>query len=597
MSDSTEFTTRPTLQGTFGMVATTHWIASSVGMSVLERGGNAYDAAVASAFVLHLVEPHLNGPGGDLPAIILRAEDDEPLVLCAQGPAPAAATPDRFRELGLDEIPGAGPLAAAVPAAVPGWLLLLKDHGTWTVEDVLAPAIAYARDGAPMVGRVGDTVASVRELFERDWPSSAEVWLKDGEPPAAGALHRNPAHAAFLEGLVAASREGQTREEGVDLASRAWSHGFVAEALDRWVAQGEIPVAGQSQPYLVSGADLAAYAPHWEPAVVVDFLGSKIAKTGPWGQGPVLLQALQILAALGDPKALDMDSADGIHAAIEALKLVMADREAWYGDSADVPLAELLSEEYATERSRLVGDTSDSALRPGMPGGRQPRLAGIVTSSPESDGPDVGGGEPTVDASGRTRGDTCHIDIVDQWGNLISATPSGGWLQSSPVIPELGFPLGSRLQMFWLDEDLPTTLRPGVRPRTTLSPTVVVQADGRRLACGTPGGDQQDQWQLSFLVRVLAGDATLQEAIDAPSFHTLSIVGSFAPRRMEAGVSVIEDRVSPQVKQDLVSRGHELRESGPWSLGRLSAVRWDPATGLMEGAANPRGMQGYAVGR
>lgn len=593
------FTTRPTLQGTFGMASTTHWIASGVAMSVLERGGNAYDAAVAAGFVLHVVEPHLNGPGGDMPAIISLADDPTPRVLCGQGPAPAAATPERFRELGYDEIPGSGPLAAAVPGAVSAWLLLLRDHGTWSIADVLAPAIHYARTGAPMVERVGATVATVQGLFERDWPGSAELWLRDGRPPAAGALHTNPAYAACLQRLVdEATSGGGDRETQVERARRVWQEGFVAEEIGRWAAAGPQRIGDEEQPYLVTADDLAAYEPAWEEATTVEVFGATVAKTGAWGQGPSLLQALQTVAALDDPTALDPDTELGVHSQVEALKLAMADRDAWYGDVDDVPLPTLLSAEYAATRAELIGQHADLTLRPGSPDGRSPRFGAMVTSPPKA--PLLAGaaaGEPTVDASGKTRGDTCHIDVVDRWGNMISATPSGGWLQSSPTIPALGFPLGSRMQMFWLEEGLPTTLAPGRRPRTTLSPTLVLRDDGLRMACGTPGGDQQDQWQLSFLLRTLVGRQGLQEAIDAPSFHTLSAVGSFWPRRMEPGVVVAEDRMSPEVVGGLRTRGHEVRLSGDWSLGRLCAVTHDPSTGVLAAAANPRGMQGYAVGR
>lgn len=595
------FTTRPTLQGTFGMVSSTHWIASSTAMSVLERGGNAFDAAVAAGFVLHLVEPHLNGPGGDMPAIIAPAGGGEPRVLCGQGPAPAAATIERFRELGYREIPGSGPLAAAVPGAVDAWLVLLRDYGTWSVADVLEPAIGYAYRGAPMVAQVGETIGRVRDLFERDWPDSAALWLPKGRPPRPGELVSNERYGQVLERLVAESRAGRGgREAGVERARRAWSQGFVAEEIGRFAA-GEVRLGDEVQPYLITAEDMARYESTWEPPAVAEVFGHRIVKTGPWGQGPVLLQALLILAALDDPEALDLGQAFGVHCAIEAIKLAMADREAWYGDSADVPLATLLSPAYARERAALIGDSASFELRPGHVDGRLPRLSGVLTGPEGPAGasavPDSTFGEPTVDASGTTRGDTCHIDVVDRWGNMISATPSGGWLQSSPVIPSLGFSLGTRLQMFWLDEGLPASLRPGRRPRTTLSPTLVMRDGAAWMACGTPGGDQQDQWQLPFLLRTLVGGMSLQEAIDAPAFHTLSIPGSFWPRRMEPGVVVAEDRLGAGILDGLHARGHEVRLSGAWSLGRLCAVTRDPATGLLEAGANPRGMQGYAVGR
>src|SRR6185312_4437568 len=180
-----EFTTRPTLQGTFGMAASTHWLATATAQAVLERGGTAVDAAVAAGFVLHVVEPHLNGPGGDLVALVSTADEPAPRVLMGQGPAPAAASIAHYRGEGLTLVPGAGGLAAAVPGAVDGWLLLLHDHGTWELADVLAYAIGYARDGHPLVGRVGSSIATVERLFTEHWPSSARLWLTDGRPPRA----------------------------------------------------------------------------------------------------------------------------------------------------------------------------------------------------------------------------------------------------------------------------------------------------------------------------------------------------------------------------------------------------------------------------
>jgi gamma-glutamyltranspeptidase/glutathione hydrolase len=593
------FTTRPTLQGTFGMVSSTHWIASQAAMGILERGGNAFDAAVTAGFVLHVVEPHLNGPGGEVPAIVATAEDPTPKVLCGQGPAPAGATIAHFRSLGMDLIPGSGPLAAAVPGAVDAWLLLLRDHGTLSLQEVLEPAIGYAGAGHPLVGRVSDTVASVRSLFEEHWHTSAELWLRGGRPPAAGELFTNPAYARTLQRLVdAGEAAGSDREAQIEAARHAWGTGFVAEAIDRFSRKPFQDSSGLPHAGLVTGADLAAYSATWEPPVTLDWQGYSVAKTGFWGQGPVLLETLSVLDALGDPGVYDPATAAGIHTQAEALKLAFADREAWYGD-VDVPAKALLSREYARERADLIGARASGDLRPGSPDGAQPRLPAHVRpgAGRRADLVDPTTGEPTVQADGVTRGDTCHVDVVDRWGNIISATPSGGWLQSSPTIPELGFPLGSRLQMFWLEEGLASSLAPGRRPRTTLSPTMVHRDGQPVMACGTPGGDQQDQWQLLFLLRHLAGGLSLQEAVDAPMWHTASLPASFYPRDIEPAVLVVEDRLDDDVLAELRARGHEVRLSDPWSLGRLCAVTRDPGTGVLAAAANPRGMQGYACGR
>jgi gamma-glutamyltranspeptidase / glutathione hydrolase len=594
------FTTRPTLQGTFGMVSSTHWIASQSAMRMLELGGNAFDAAVTAGFVLHVVEPHLNGPGGEVPAVIATAKDPAPRVLAGQGPAPAGATIEHFSSLGIDLVPGSGPLAAAVPGAVDAWLLMLRDHGTCTLEQVLEPAIGYAAGGHPLLERVSATVAGVQELFEQDWVTSAEVWLKDGKAPEPGSLFTNPAYARTLQRLVDEGRAaGADRVTQIDAARRAWSQGFVAEAVDAFSRRPFRDSSGEAHAGLVTGEDMAAFSATWEEPATYDWQGFSVAKTQAWGQGPALLQSLAVLDALDDPAVLDPSTAHGIHGITEVLKLSYADREAWYGDGADTPLKTLLSPSYAAERAALVGEHASREVRPGSPDGREPRLPAYVMDQARRAAapPDPTTGEPTVAPDGVTRGDTCHVDVVDRWGNMVSATPSGGWLQSSPTIPELGFCLGSRLQMFWLEEGLASSLAPGRRPRTTLTPTLVHRDGEAVLACGSPGGDQQDQWQLLFLLRHLVGGQSLQEAIDAPMWHTTSFPGSFYPRDIEPAVIVAEDRVDEDVVEQLSARGHDVRLSGAWTLGRMCAVTRDPETGMVAAGANPRGMQGYATGR
>jgi gamma-glutamyltranspeptidase/glutathione hydrolase len=409
----------------------------------------------------------------------------------------------------------------------------------------------------------------------------------------------NPAYGGTLERLVkSAEAAGADRETQVEAARRVWREGFVAEAVDRFGRRPLPDSSGQAHAGLVTGDDLAGYSATWEEPATHAWNGYDVAKTGPWGQGPVLLQTLSILDAIGDRRVYDPSTAYGIHAEAEALKLAFADREAWYGDTGDVPLKALLSHDYALARAALIDGRAATDLRPGHPNGARPRLpqyveqgrAGVVAADPTT-------GEPTVKADGVTRGDTCHVDVADRWGNMISATPSGGWLQSSPTIPGLGFPLGSRLQMFWLEEGLPSSLAPGRRPRTTLSPTMVHRDGQPVLACGTPGGDQQDQWQLLFLLRHLVGGRSLQEAIDAPMWHTTSFPASFHPRETEPGVLVVEDRLDNAVQNELAALGHRIRRSGSWSLGRMCAVSRDPATHVLAAGANPRGMQGYACGR
>lgn len=573
------FTTRPELVGTHGMVASTHWLASQSGMAVLEAGGNAFDAAVAAGLVLDVVEPHLNGLGGDLP-VIARLPGGTPFVVCGQGVAPAAATRERFAGLGLTHVPGTGLLAAVVPGAFGAWLELLR-HGTWSFAEVARYAIGYARHGFPLVPRAAATIAATADHFRAHWPTSAATWLPGGAPPAPWAVVRNPDLATTLERLAAAAARHADRDAGIDAARDAFYRGFVAEAVDAFCRTPVVDSTGRAHAGLLTGDDLARWRATVEDTVSVEVAGRRVHKTGFWGQGPVLLQQLLMLDALG---AVGEDPATLVHTVVEVAKLAFADRDAWYGDPAatDVP-PELLDPAYARERAALVGADAAERVEPGRPGGRAPRgtLAARASLAPAERA--VGTGEPTV-------GDTCHLDVVDAAGNAVSATPSGGWLQSSPTVPGLGMALPTRAQMFWLD-DGPSGLRPGTRPRTTLSPTFV-EGD-EVVVCGTPGGDQQDQWQTTVLLGYLAGQG-LQEAIDAPSWHTTHLVSSFDPRTLTPRGVHAESRLGA-VLADLARRGHDVTDAGPWALGRVSAAAW--RDGVVRAAADPRGVQGYAVGR
>ncbi|SDW27126.1 gamma-glutamyltranspeptidase / glutathione hydrolase [Saccharopolyspora shandongensis] len=589
------------------MVASTHWLASAAGMAVLEDDGNAFDAAVAAGFVLQVVEPHLNGPGGEVPALFTTAGDPRPRALCGQGPAPAAATVGHYRdELGLDLVPGTGFLATTVPGAWDGWLLLLRDHGTKSLRDVLKYAIGYARDGFPIVERISTTIDTVRAMFTDHWPTSAQLWLTDGAAPKPGSVLKNPVLADTWERLLAEGEAaGPGREAQIDAARRAWSHGFVAEAVEKFVRTPHRDNSGRDHAGVITAQDMAEFEAGYETPLTVDLPGDwTLAKFGIWSQGPALAQQLRLLEGLSDRiNYVDgVADADTVHVAVEAAKLAFADREAWYGDSADPGvLADLVSRDYAAARRALIGDRASLELRPGSPGGRDAILAAHVAEGRGVDGAKdpsgVGIGEPTVSPTGESRGDTVHVDVVDRWGNLISATPSGGWLQSSPTIPELGFCLGSRAQMFWLDEGLPNSLAPGKRPRITLSPSLALRGGVPTMAFGTPGGDQQDQWQLCFWLAHVHGGLNLQAAIDAPAWHTGAFPGSFYPRAWEPGRVVAESRLGADTLAELRRRGHDVLDAGPWALGRLSAVSRDPDSGLLRAAANARGAQGYAAGR
>ncbi|HTT88067.1 MAG TPA: gamma-glutamyltransferase family protein [Acidimicrobiales bacterium] len=603
-----DFTTRPEITGTFGVVASTHWLASASGMAVLEQGGNAFDAAVAAGMTLQVVEPDMNGPGGDLPALLWPAGSDQPAVLCAQGPAPQQATLKYYRdELGLRIIPGTGPLAAVVPGAFGGWLAMLRDFGTLHLRDVLRFAIGYAGNGYPMLARTDFAIRSLEALFRDHWTTSGDVYLP---ATGAGGMARNRVLADTYQRLVdEAEARSPNREGQIEAALDIWYRGWVAEALIIFQGKSWLDSTGERHHGLLDGDDLASWAPTYEVPLSTSYGGYTIFKTGPWGQGPVFLQQLQLLAGF-DLKAMGHGSPEYVHTITECAKLAFADREAWYGDPnfVDVPMDELLSKDYADERRKLVSDESSPELRPGAPGGRLPRLPEFVTGG---DAAAAGAGEPAVrpaqgdpahtgdpalrgDAG--VRGDTVHLDVVDCHGNMVSATPSGGWLTGAPVVPELGFCLGTRGQMFWLEEGLASSLEPGKRPRTTLSPTIVARDGEPRLALGTPGGDQQDQWTLhAFLAHVNFG-IDLQMAIDSPNHHTEAFPSSFYPRAMRPQHLAIEQRTAPGTIEPLRAYGHRVEPAPPWSLGRVCAVSRD-RDGLLRGAADPRGMQCYVCGR
>lgn len=596
------FTTRPELTGSFGMVSSTHWLASQCGMSALERGGNAFDAAVAAGFVLQVVEPHLNGPGGDVPIMIWESSTERARVICGQGPAPAAATIGAFRGMGLDFIPGTGPLAACVPGQFGAWLTLLRDHGTMSLRHVLGYAIDYALGGFPVLPRVESTVRQTADHFRQYWPTSADLWLAHGRPPRAGSSFRNTDLGQTYATLLAdAERHSTDRIEQIEAALRSFYRGRVAETVADFVAgHAVMDDSGSRHVGLLAYDDLASWSAGVEEPLSYTYRGVEVLKPPTWSQGLVFLQQL----ALADQLELGSRSPDDpetIHLLIECAKLAFADREAFYGDPAfvDVPVEELLSHSYNRDRVGLIDETAYlGPLRPGRPGGRTGRLPVKVGVSDETDIGEslpIGLGEPTVRSDGRAAGDTCHLDVVDRWGNMVAATPSGGWLQSSPTIPGLGFGLGTRAQMFWLEEGCAGSLAPRKRPRSTLSPTLALRNGRPVMAFGTPGGDQQDQWSLAMFLRVVDWGMNLQEAMDAPMWHTSDIPSSFYPRRRSVGTIHLESRLPAETLVALGDRGHRVAVEGAWSQGRHAAVA--AHDGLLRAAANARGQQNYAVGR
>ena len=599
------FTTRPEIIGNFGVVTSTHWIATAVGMSLLEKKGNAFDAAVATGFTLQVVEPHLNGPGGEVP-IIICPTNKKPIIICGQGVAPQKANIPYYKNLGLNIVPGSGLLSAVVPGAFDAWMLLLLKYGTKKLRDVLEPAISIANNGFPLVPNIVNTINSVKDLFIDDWLTSANIYLPNNQLPRTGEIFKNKKMAQTYNRILKdCENHSINREQQIEHARKIWKTGFIATSIDKFCRQNYFLDSSMNKNNgILEGNDLAKWSATEEDPISYDYKNYSIFKTDFWGQGPCLLQQLAILKNF-DLDNYDVMSPDFIHVIVESTKLAFADREAFYGDPnfVKVPKEVLLSDTYNKARAELITEKASLDVTPGkienFGGPVIVRLKGKTDESFSK----FNLGEPTVakfdqtnnTPLGTTSGDTTHLDIIDKWGNMVSATPSGGWLQSSPIIPDLGFCLSNRAQMFWLDENSPSCLVPGKRPRTTLSPSLALKEGKPYMVFGTPGGDQQDQWSLHLFLRHIHFDLNLQESIDAPGFNTAHFPNSFYPRETDIGSLFVERRFPKSTIKKLISKGHNVIIEDEWSLGRMTAASKNG--NILKAAANPRFMQGYAIGR
>lgn len=596
---------RPELVGGSGAVSSTHWLATAAGMTALERGGNAFDAAVTAGFVLQVVEPHSNGFGGDVSIVLHAARAGRTSVVCGQGPMPQAATTAAFAELGLNQIPGSGVLAACVPGAFGGWLRLLAEHGTIGVADALAPAIGYAESGFPLPADSQKAIAALVPLFAEHWPGSGRAFLHHGTAPAVGARMRNQELAATLRRLVAeGERAPGDREAKIEAAIRAFYRGFVAEAVDDYLARTEVlDSTGRRHRAFLTGDDLARWHPTVEEPASLRYRDFTVHKPGTWSQGPVFLQQLALLDGV-DLAAMDPGSGRYLHTIVESAKLAMADREAWYGDPDFVPdpLDELLDSVRIAHRRTLLGERALPDPLPSTVRGAPGWVPMVQADEPppfESDWMgQLQSGMPTIVLRAMVKsGDTCSVSVADCDGNLVAGVPSGGWLKSSPVIPGLGFPLGTRGQTMWLVDDHPNALAPGKRPRTTLSPTVVLRDGQPYLAFGTPGGDRQDVWTLESFLAVTEFGADLQAATETTMFHSDHFPASFTPRRCRPGTVVLEDNCGPEAVADLRARGHDVELVAPYSMGSKVCIVGIGADGFLRAGAGPRGRQAYAACR
>jgi gamma-glutamyltranspeptidase/glutathione hydrolase len=573
------------IMGTHAVVSSGHYLATEAGMSILRRGGNAFDAAAAVGFALTVTQPHQNGIGGEVPMLVYSAREKKVHALSGHGVAPKAATLEHFRSLGIRLIPGDGLLPAVVPCAPATWMLLLERFGTMRLADVMAPAIALAENGFPMYDALRNAIAGNAARFKSEWPTSAEVFTPRGRVPGCGEVWRQPLWAATFKRIAKAESRHKNRKLGFAAARDAFYRGFVAKRIAEFCRANSFrDASGKSHAGLLTLADFDAYEAKVEPAPSTTWRGLKIHKCPTWTQGPVLLQSLNLVENF-DLAAMRHNSAAYIHTVTECMKLAYADREFHYGDMdfVKVPLARLLSKEYAKERATLIDAARASMdLRPGgLPAIHAPKdVLGVNECFGKPSGP----------------GDTTKLEVIDSAGNMISATPSGGWLQSSPVVEGLGFPLGTRGQMFSLVEGHPNRLEPGKRPRTTLTPSLATKGGRPFMVFGSPGGDAQDQWALQFILNVTVFGMSLQEAVEAPTFWSAHWPSSFYPRTAEPGALNVESRIPEGVRAALSSLGHDVRTAAAFAGGNTLAAHIDLKSGVKCAAASPRLDPAYAAG-
>lgn len=528
-------TNRPDVRGTTGAVSSGHPLATAAGMDVLHRGGNAMDAAIAMAGVLAVVRPHMNGVGGDAFGLVYEAETGIVHALNGSGRSGSRATPDFFSEAGHDEVPEVGPMSVSVPGAVSAWETALQRFGTWSLRDVLSPAVHYARDGFPVSTRLASDFAAQGQALNE---AGKALYLPGGTPPEVGSLLKNPALAATLERVAAQGSAG-------------FYSGFVAERLVSFLDS-----AGGT----LTREDLASHQSDWVEPIVQEALGYRIHAMPPNTQGMAQL-AYAAMAGHHDLSSLGHNSPDYLHTMIELKKLAFADRNAWASDPefTPIPLDRLLDGAYLAERATSFSDQAAGQVLPG-----------IESTPPTPDG-------PLPDDTG----DTVYLTVVDQWGNGVS------WIQSlfhgfgsGLLEAETGVVLHNRGSLYTLAEGHPNIVAPRKRPYHTLSPLLALNLDGSLgFTLGTPGGDSQPQSLLQIMNNLILFGMTPQAAIEAPRF------------RSYPGLAVdVEDRMAEEVRQDLASRGHEVRVVHGWTavFGGAQMILVDHSMGTLTVASDPR---------
>ncbi len=578
-----DFLTRPEIIGSFGVVTSTNARASSIGLRVLEQGGNAFDAAVAVGLALNVLEPEYNGFGGEVVALARLADTRTVKVLCGQGVAPRTATCEQFLELGYKEMPSVGLLAATVPGAFDAWMLMLRDLGTMTLRAVLSPTMEICNAGVPLSRDVRRKLAQVATRFQgAGWEASSRIYMAAISQPDEALTLQNEDLSSTLSALLTHSELGRsTREEQIDSARSYFYKGPIGLAVASFSGRRSLSKIDIETGGLIERADLEQWKAHWEDPVTTNYKGWTVHKSGPWSQGPVMLEHLNVFEEICPNPAACTNEAY-VHALIESGKIAFNDRDLLYGDPnfSEIPLEDLLSKTYAKSRAKEITDAAT--------------IEALTISYPDMADPSSDFYKANTRQSPGFEGDTCHFDIIDRLGNVVSATPSGGWLQDSPAIPKLGFSLNTRSQMFNLREGHPNALGPRKRPRTTLSPTIATHDGGRILSFGTPGADYQDQYNILLFLRYVVFGCSLQEAVESVSFRSEHFVASVPPYGIKPGLISIEQRFPEKDLECLRRRGHLIAKKPDYSMSPCTAAVWEG--GILRAAAGPTEQRGYAVG-
>jgi gamma-glutamyltranspeptidase/glutathione hydrolase len=588
---------RPVIMGTNGMVACGHYLAAHAGNSILLKGGNAFDAGAAMLLCQSLLEQTSYGFGGETPMIFYAAREQKVYTIDGNCAAPKSVDVAWFQQNGLPKIPGDGLLPAGVPGVCDAIVTLLDRFGTMSFTEVAADAIRLAEEGFPLHEGYINAIRRIAERCKTDWPTSRALFMPNGEIPKVGTVFRNPDMAntwkKLCEAEQAALKAGRSRNEALQAVRDRFYKGDIAEALVRFQRENAFPDdLGEKHYGNLTMEDFATYRAKVREPVHITYKGYDVYKCDAWTQGPVFLIHLKLLEQF-DLKKLGYGTADYWHVVVETMKLAHADKIKWFGDPdfIDVPLKGLLSDEYAKERAKLVdmkkAISDDCWGDPWKYEGR-PKPA-TYPYKPGTYLPKVEVKAARADTLGNSFvWDTTGTRAADRWGNLFSCTPSGGWFTSSPIVPGLGFVLGTRIQMFYVDRtDHAKSYVPGARPSTSLTPTLVLKDGKPFMALGMPGGDEQDQVTLQDFLHVVEFGKNIQEATELPHVTTANMPSLFYPHGRTPGRIGLPATVAPEVVKELEARGHKVTQSKNRFNSNSTIIVIDPVTNVLYGAAAP----------